>query len=233
MPVELSNQCENGEGHRGTLYIYAKPQEPLGLRKKGALMTYAIRGTIALMMVLMLVVPMVSAQHRGHQGMMMPRVPAEHIDEARALSSPLPQTSEIVEQGKAIYEGKGTCFNCHGKTGGGDGPGGVNLNPAPRNFRHHGMWRHRTEGEIFWVIKNGSPGTGMIPFGGLLTDEEIWTVMQYERSFAKGHGGVGMGRHRGMGPMGHGKKKGRGGRHGMKKSGEHDEEIGEERCCEK
>lgn len=65
------------------------------------------------------------------------------------------------------------------------------------------MWRHRTEGEIFWVIKHGSPGTAMIPFGGLLSDEEIWTVLQYERSFAAGHGRRGMGRHEGMGPMKH------------------------------
>jgi len=129
--------------------------------------------------------------------MMMPRVPADQLEKARALTSPLPQSPEIVAQGKAIYEGKGNCFNCHGPTGGGDGPGGGNLNPSPRNFRHHGMWRHRTEGEIFWVIKHGSPGTAMIPFGGLLSDEEIWTVMQYERSFSRGHGGRGMGRHKG------------------------------------
>jgi hypothetical protein len=87
---------------------------------------------------------------------MEPRVPPDKIEEARSLASPLPDTSDIVEKGKAIYEGKGTCFNCHGKTGRGDGPGGVSLNPSPRNFRHHGMWRHRTEGEIFWVIKHGS-----------------------------------------------------------------------------
>jgi hypothetical protein len=66
---------------------------------------------------------------------------------------------------------------------------------------------HRTEGEIFWVIKYGSPGTSMIPFGGLLSDDEIWTVMQHERSFSEGpHGGGGPeggGRHQGGGMMKH------------------------------
>ncbi len=155
------------------------------------------------------------------------RVPAEKIEAAREMVSPLPDAPEWVEKGKAIYEGKGTCLNCHGKSGRGDGPGGLSLNPSPRNFSHHGMWRHRTEGEIFWVIKNGSLGTGMIPFGGLLTDEEIWTVMQYERSFAKDRGSGGIRRHRGMGPKGgggHGKHKGMGGHHG--KHGGHDE------CCQ-
>lgn len=120
--------------------------------------------------------------------LMDPRVPADKLEEARALADPLPETPEVVEQGKAIYEGKGTCANCHGVTGRGDGPGGVALDPPPRNFRHHGMWRHRTEGELFWVIKYGSPGTGMIPFGGLLSDEEIWAVLRYERGFAARHG---------------------------------------------
>lgn len=133
--------------------------------------------------------------------MMQPLVPAEKLAEARALTSPLPSAPEIVAQGKALYNGKGTCFNCHGKDGDGYGPVAAQLDPSPRNFQRHGFWRHRTEGEIFWVIKHGSPGTGMIGFAGQLTDEEIWTIIQYERSFAGEHG-PGM-----MGPGG-----GRGGR---------------------
>jgi|GEM_PF-183123 len=151
-------------------------------------MTNAIRWSTGLMLTLAVGVPMVAAQQHGHQQMMMPRVPADKLEEARALTSPLPQSPDIVAQGKAIYEGKGTCINCHGAKGRGDGPGAASLNPPPRVFKSHGFWKHRTEGEVFWVIKHGSPGTGMIPFGGLLSDEEIWTVMQYERSFAGGHG---------------------------------------------
>jgi hypothetical protein len=75
------------------------------------------------------------------------------------------------------------------------------LDPAPRNFQHHGFWRHRTEGEIFWVIKNGSGGTGMVGFGGQLTDEEIWSIIPYMRSFAGAHGPGMMGHGKGMGPM--------------------------------
>ena len=133
--------------------------------------------------------------------MMQPRVPADKLAEARALTSPLPGSPEIVAQGKALYNGKGTCFNCHGKDGSGNGPVAAQLDPSPRNFQQHGFWRHRTEGEIFWAIKHGSPGTSMIGFDGQLTDEEIWTIMQYERSFGGEHGPGMMGLGGGMGGM--------------------------------
>ena len=133
--------------------------------------------------------------------MMQPVVPADKLAEARALRSPLPDSPQIVDKGKAIYDGKGGCFNCHGADGGGNGPAAAKLNPAPRNFQHHGFWRHRTEGEIFWAIKHGSPGTAMIGFGPVLSDDEIWSVIQYERTFAGTHGRGRMGHRKGMGPM--------------------------------
>ena len=159
-----------------------------------------------------------AAQERHR--MMQPIVPPDQLAAARALKNPLPNSQEIIEKGKAIYEGKGTCFNCHGMTGAGDGPAALNLKPAPRNFLHRKMWRHRTEGEIFWVIKNGSPGTGMIAFGSILSDQEIWTVMQYLKSFADGGHGLGMHRKDGMGGGGPGgPREGREPRGGMRQGG--------------
>jgi len=156
-----------------------------------------MRKTMTLILLLLYGAVCPSLSETAEQHMMQPRVPADKLVEARALKSPLPDSPEIVEKGKALYRGKGTCFNCHGQDGGGDGPVAASLNPSPRNFQHHGFWRHRTEGEIFWVIKHGSTGTSMIGFDGLLSDEEIWAVIQYERSFSGEHG-QGMG-HR-MGP---------------------------------
>ena len=144
-----------------------------------------------------LAVPAVAAERH----MMQSLVPADKLADARALTNPLPKSQETVEQGKLLYAGKGACFNCHGKDGDGNGPLAAQLNPSPRNFRHHGFWRHRTEGEIFWVIKNGSAGTSMVGFGGQLTDKEIWSMIQYLRSFSGEHGPGMMGRGQGMGPM--------------------------------
>lgn len=150
---------------------------------------------------------------------MTPRVPADQIEKARGLTNPLEVSPFVLERGKTLYEGKGTCINCHGTRGNGRGPGAKDLDPSPRNFQHTGFWRHRTEGEIFWVIKYGSPGTAMIPFGGLLTDEEIWSIIRYEQTFS--HGPIGP---RGQGP--------RGGM-GMRphRNGPHHNQGGHEPCC--
>jgi mono/diheme cytochrome c family protein len=139
--------------------------------------------------------------------MMQPIVPADKLAEAKALRNPLSNSAEVIEQGKAVYNGKGGCVTCHGIDGDGKGPAAATMNPSPRNFQHHGFWRHRTEGEVFWAIKYGSPGTAMIAFGSVLSDKEIWALIQYEQTFAGRHG-PGMRGHRGgMGPgMGEGKE---------------------------
>ena len=140
--------------------------------------------------------------------MMQPVVPADKLTEARALKNPLSNTPEVIENGKSVYNGKGGCVTCHGIDGDGRGPAAASMNPAPRNFQHHGFWRHRTEGEVFWVIKYGSPGTAMIAFGSVLSDNEIWSLIRYEQTFAGRHGM--MGHREGMGPGGE-----MGGREGM------------------
>jgi mono/diheme cytochrome c family protein len=150
--------------------------------------------------------------------MMQPVVPADKLAEARALKNPLAHSPEVIEQGKAAYNGKGGCVTCHGIDGDGKGPAAASMNPSPRNFQHHGFWRHRTEGEVFWTIKYGSPGTAMIAFGSVLSDNEIWSLIHYEQTFAGTHGM--MGHREGMGPgmggresmgMGHRGQKGKGG----------------------
>lgn len=157
-----------------------------------------------------------SAQAERH--MMQPIVPADKLAEARALRSPLPNAPEVIEQGKAVYNGKGGCVTCHGIDGDGKGPGAVNMNPSPRNFQHHGFWRHRTEGEVFWAIKYGSPGTAMIAFGSVLSDKEIWALIQYEQTFSGRHGPGMMGQGEGTGPM-MGPGGGMGGMEGMQHRG--------------
>jgi len=58
------------------------------------------------------------------------------------------------------------------------------LVPPPRNFTCGSMMKDISDGQLFWIIKNGSPGTGMMPFVGL-PDEQVWQMIHYVRSLAK------------------------------------------------
>ncbi|RMH08697.1 MAG: cytochrome c [Nitrospirae bacterium] len=117
-----------------------------------------------------------------------PRVPVQDRAWARQLHPPFGSTKhappEILEEGKRLYEGKGTCVSCHGEQGKGDGPLGRRLIPSPRDFTNCLFHRHRTDGELFWILQNGSPGTGMVPMIPVtITEEEAWKIIAYERTF--------------------------------------------------
>ena len=113
-----------------------------------------------------------------------PRVPSDQMDAARSVTNPLQSTPELIEQGKALFEGKAFCKACHGADGKGL-PKELELKgPLPRNFTDKRWQATRTDGELFWILKNGSPGTDMAPFVPLvLTEEEAWQVLLYVRSF--------------------------------------------------
>ena len=116
-----------------------------------------------------------------------PLVPPSDIDEARTLKNPYPMSKETLAAGKKIYEGKAYCAACHGKDGRGFGKT-MDLAsadyPLPRDFTN-GTWQEtRTDGELFWVLMNGSHGTDMASFFPLyLSEMETWQVVAYIRTF--------------------------------------------------
>ena len=115
-----------------------------------------------------------------------PRVPADQMAEAKGLKNKFEADADSIAKGKALYDGKGTCFNCHGKAGDGQGEAGKILNPSPRDFTNCKFHKKRKDGELFWVIKNGSPGTGMVSLiPAAITEDEAWHIINYERSFCK------------------------------------------------
>jgi len=71
--------------------------------------------------VLMLTATIAGAEEKDP---LKPRVPGDQMAEARKMQNPVAATPENIAKGKALFEGKGTCFNCHGKEGKGDGPAG-------------------------------------------------------------------------------------------------------------
>ena len=72
------------------------------------------------------------------------------------------------------------CETCHGPQGHGDGPAGQSLEPRPRNLAD----LQATAGDdyLFWRIHDGKPGTSMVAWKGILTDEQIWQAVAFIRT---------------------------------------------------
>ncbi|MFQ5445277.1 MAG: c-type cytochrome, partial [Nitrospinales bacterium] len=71
------------------------------------------------------------------------------------------------------------CKMCHGDKGAGDGKLGKALKPSPRNFTCAKTMKKVSAGQMFWIIKNGSKGTGMVAHKKTLKDKDIWNVIKY------------------------------------------------------
>ena len=95
-------------------------------------------------------------QAGGEFDIKIPRVPSGELATAKALKPPFEATSEVLADGKAIFLGRGTCFQCHGAEGKGDGGAAKVLPIQPRNFTNPQFKKYRTPGEMMWVLKNGS-----------------------------------------------------------------------------
>lgn len=123
------------------------------------------------------------------EAILKPRVPIDQLQEVRTWKNPLPATEDTIEKGRRLFQGKAFCVTCHGRDGkglGGDIEPGTLKGPLPRNFTDQEWQAARTDGELLWILKNGSKGTAMAPFIPLiLTEEEAWQVLLYVRSFGK------------------------------------------------
>jgi mono/diheme cytochrome c family protein len=124
--------------------------------------------------------------HAADPEVLKPRVPADQMAEARKWTNPFPSTKENIAKGKAMFHGKAFCITCHGKEGKGLGDIPGLVGKLPRNFTDKAWQAARSDGELLWILKNGSSGTAMAPFiPRVLTEEEAWHVILYVRSFGK------------------------------------------------
>src|SRR5262245_51182877 len=105
---------------------------------------------------------------------------AQQPSDAAALKNPVPVNAASLAAGKKLFSTN--CAPCHGVTGVGDGKAGELLNPRPANLTD-ATWKHGgSEAEIFTTIRDGAKGTGMKGFGGRLTTQELWQLVNYVRS---------------------------------------------------
>jgi caa(3)-type oxidase subunit IV len=92
---------------------------------------------------------------------------------------------KLMDIGKKVYDTN--CVSCHGPAGKGDGVGGTSLNPKPRNFSDDGStWTFGNSAKsIYYVLMEGSAGTGMASYKTLLP-EERWALVHYVLSMGNG-----------------------------------------------
>ena len=98
--------------------------------------------------------------------------------------NPLQANRSNLRAGKELYEELSNpgCAVCHGDAGDGRGQLSDQFDPAPRNFACAATVEGIADGQLHWIIQNGSPGTAMPSFA-YLNDEEIWQLVIYLRSF--------------------------------------------------
>ena len=100
---------------------------------------------------------------------------------AKKLKNPLQATEENIAAGKTLYTTK--CVTCHGEDGKGGGNMAAKLKVKPADLT---ALHERTEGEIFWVITNGIPKSGM-PAMKTASKEDRWKITLYVKHLMGEH----------------------------------------------
>jgi mono/diheme cytochrome c family protein len=103
-------------------------------------------------------------------------VPAEF----KSMKNPVAVSDASVKAGQTLYNKN--CASCHGKTGLGDGVKARALKDFPGDFSS-ANYHKQTDGDQFYKTKFGR--AEMPKYEGKLTDDDIWNMVNYMRTFKK------------------------------------------------
>ncbi|VVB50594.1 Cytochrome c oxidase polypeptide 1 [uncultured archaeon] len=89
----------------------------------------------------------------------------------------------LIAEGKILFSQR--CLPCHGASGIGQGPYARHVTQHPANLNDRisnfpGVDYH------FWRVMEGVPGTAMPPWKLSLTEDAIWKIISYEKTFVDG-----------------------------------------------
>ena len=131
-------------------------------------------------------VPPENTVPRRVEGMLPYRYPKDtlgstyYLDLASTtLKNPLPETEDVMEQGRILYAN--FCVPCHGGAGQGDGPVGKVYKGVP-NFSA-GRYAEMTEGYVFHVITHGQGR--MWPYASQIAPIDRWKITRYVQTLQK------------------------------------------------
>ena len=101
--------------------------------------------------------------------------------EAAKRANPVKSTPESMARAKKWWTLD--CAMCHSKDGDGQGETAKDMKLPIVDFTDPATLKDRTDGEIFYIIKNGHED--MPPEGQRVKTEENWDLVNYVRSLAK------------------------------------------------
>ncbi len=108
-------------------------------------------------------------------------VPGVVPAEAARMANPVKPTAASQAHAKKVYGYD--CAICHGVNGDGKGDLAAEQKPPLKDWTDPAALKDLTDGELFYIITNGK-GT-MTGEKGRGTDEDMWNLVIYVRSFAK------------------------------------------------
>ena len=97
----------------------------------------------------------------------------------KAARNPLPTSQQSILEGQQSFSHY--CYVCHGLDGQATGvPFSDSLSPPVPSLASRTVQAY-SDGQLFWVIKNGLWPSGMPAAKGILNDDEIWSLVVYIR----------------------------------------------------
>ena len=94
--------------------------------------------------------------------------------------NPIKATAENIESGKQAFGFY--CVVCHGRDGQNTGvPFAKSMSPPLPSLASGDVQRY-TDGQLKWIIENGISPSGMPASKGILSDDDIWTIVIYLRN---------------------------------------------------
>ncbi len=116
-----------------------------------------------------------------------PRFTGKAPDEYYKRINPLAPEQKNLAAGERLYlggRGEFGCAECHGRKGDGKGPMATQFSPPPRNFACAQTVNGIPDGQLFWIIRHGSPGTAMFGYPKL-SEDQIWQLVLHLRQLAR------------------------------------------------
>lgn len=112
----------------------------------------------------------------------IPDAPQEYLSMENPIDYQEVDEDFLKETGK-LYKRK--CKKCHGVEGDGKGSKAEFFIIKPAAFSTPGYLANRKDGQLFWILMNGSEGTEMEPVGPYsdvgLSEEQLWQLIAYLR----------------------------------------------------